>query len=235
MGNRMTAIDKGFGDRQAARRQLVMMAGTLILVLVVINVIALYGLDRIRREAGDYATTTSRLIEATDLAREAQVAFKTQVQEWKNVLLRGHDPQDLESYRAAFQDRQAAVVAGLGAVRERAQELGMATEAVDRMLGLHADLEKRYAAALETLDPGTPEAAWQVDRSVRGMDRPLTEGFDDLVAEVRELAATRRREVEAGMAAVTASQRRILIGAHAGGIALVLLSLVLALRALRRR
>ena len=62
----------GFGDRQAARRQLVMMAGTLVVVLVVINVIAIYGLDRIGREAESYAAVTERLIETTDLAREAQ-------------------------------------------------------------------------------------------------------------------------------------------------------------------
>lgn len=230
----MPATERGFGDRQAARRQLVTMAGTLILVLVVINVIALYGLDRVRREAEGYAAATNRLIETTDLAREAQVAFKTQVQEWKNVLLRGHDPKDLASYRTAFRDQEAAVVAGLETVRERATELGMATDAVDRVLALHVDLEKRYAAALEALVPGTPEAAWQIDRSVRGMDRPLTDAFDALVAAVRALADARRVEVQGRMAEVTADQRRILIGAHAAGIALVLILLVVALRALRR-
>jgi hypothetical protein len=231
----MAATETGFGDRQAARRQLVKLAGTLVLVLVVINVIALYGLDRIRREAEAYAKVTERLIETTDLAREAQVAFKTQVQEWKNVLLRGHDPKDLLRYRDAFHGQEGLVEQRLGQVRERVAELGMATDAVDTVLALHADLKTRYAAALDALDPGTPEAAWRTDRSVRGMDRPLTEAFDTLVARVRELAAARRQAVEAKVEAMTALQRNVLIGVHAAGIALVLLTLVLALRALRRR
>lgn len=231
----MTSTENGFGDRQAARRRLVTMAGTLILVLVATGIIALYGLDRIHGQASDHAAVTERLIEATDLAREAQVAFKTQVQEWKNVLLRGQDPRDLTAYRTSFEHHQATVVDHLQQVRERAAELGMTTEAVDRILAMHDELRARYAEAMQRFEPGTPEAAWQVDRSVRGMDRPLTEAFDALVAEVRAQAAARRKAVQAAMADLTASQRRLLIGAHTAGIVLVLASLVLALRAMRRR
>lgn len=231
----MTPADTTSGSRQAARRHLVMMAGTLILVMVVINVIALYGLDRLRREADGYAAATGRLIEATGLAREAEVAFKTQVQEWKNILLRGHDPKDLAAYRQSFAAYQAVVAERLGGVRDRAAELGMATDAVDRVLAMHRDLDGRYAQAMTAFEPGAPESAWRVDRAVRGMDRPLTEAFDTLVSEVRVLADARRAELMDGMAAVNAGQRTTLIAAHAVGIGLVIVSLLLALRAMRRR
>ena len=224
----------GFGDRQAARRQLVMMAGTLVVVLVVINVIAIYGLDRIGREAESYAAVTERLIETTDLAREAQVGFKTQVQEWKNVLLRGHVAEDLARYTAAFHDQETAVAERLDRLHDRAARLGLATGSVERLIALHAELRDRYATALQSFDPADPQAAWRVDHSVRGMDRPLNDGFDAQVAEVRDLAAARRKAVEAAVAGLTRLHRQVLIGVHAGGIVLVLVWLVLALRALRR-
>ena len=231
----MASSDRSFGERQAVRRQLVMMAGILILVLIVIDVVALYGLDRIRRQSDRYVAATDELIAVTELAGEAEVAFKTQVQEWKNVLLRGQDPEDLARYREAFDQQEAAVQDTLRQVREQAGPLGLSTEAVDKVLTMHAELAERYDAALETFEPGTPESAWQVDRSVRGMDRPLTEAFDALLADVRSLAANARTEVRVEMAEAAETQRTILIVAHAAGIALVLISLLVALRALRRR
>src|SRR3954465_9108777 len=40
--------------------------------------------------------------QAIDTARGAQVEFKIQVQEWKNILIRGNDPALLERYTQAF-------------------------------------------------------------------------------------------------------------------------------------
>jgi hypothetical protein len=231
----MNSTDTSVRDRQAARRHLVMMAGTLVTVLVVINVIALYGLDVVRRETDAYAAATDRLIEATDRAREGQVAFKTQVQEWKNVLLRGHVGEDLDRYRAAFDASQATAAERLRQVGASASEVGMPGGTVERMLDLHGELASRYAAALTALEPGAMDAAWRADRAVRGMDRPLNDAFDALVADVRGFAEARRQALREETARVAEQQRLVLIAAHGGGIALVLLSLVMALGATRRR
>jgi len=229
------SVDTTIAARQAARRRLVVMAGMLIVVLAAINLVALYGLELIRREGSAFASATQSLILATERTRAAEVAFKTQVQEWKNVLLRGHDPADLEHYRAGFEAQQAAVIAHLDEIAALAPDLGFSVGALDRVRAMHAELAIRYAEAMREFDPETPEAAWRVDRRVRGMDRPLTEAFDALATEVRSLAEVRRQRVQGELARVQAEQRRILIGAHGAGILLVLISAVVALRALRRR
>src|SRR5689334_17428403 len=42
-------------------------------------------------------------------ALELEGAFKQQVQEWKNILLRGHDPKDLEEYKTKFLEAEPKV------------------------------------------------------------------------------------------------------------------------------
>ena len=48
-------------------------------------------------------------VRAQDQARVVQVDFKKQVQEWKDVLLRGHTPEDLAKYTKQFHEKETAV------------------------------------------------------------------------------------------------------------------------------
>ena len=62
---------------------------------------------------------------AANLARKAQVDFKVQVQEWKNVLIRGNDPALYERHWKAFNDRSQKVKAHLVALNAEAKTIGL--------------------------------------------------------------------------------------------------------------
>jgi hypothetical protein len=47
-----------------------------------------------------------------------QVTFKKQVQEWKDLLLRGSDPAALRHYEAAFQQEEQNVVSAAAQLKE---------------------------------------------------------------------------------------------------------------------
>ena len=129
-------------------------------------------------------------------ARAIQVDFKKQVQEWKDILLRGHNANDLKTYTAQFRAQEANVKA-------EAKELsGEVTDPLTRQLlvdFLAADdtLSTKYDAAYAAYVNGKFDFK-AADKLVRGQDRPPTDLFDNVVsrltARAEERAAARQAE-----------------------------------------
>jgi methyl-accepting chemotaxis protein len=131
--------------------------------------------------------------------RRLQVEFKKQVQEWKDILLRGHRAEDLAHYTAAFEDQRRLVdslAAHLLAGRVADSAARVHLEAFHRA---HAALTARYADALATYrrDPTAPEAARAADALVRGADRPPTERIGQAVEALDATLAARAAALRA--------------------------------------
>jgi methyl-accepting chemotaxis protein len=124
---------------------------------------------------------SAALTEAVDTARSAQVEFKIQVQEWKNILLRGSDPAQLEKYTAAFKKSGEKTNAELQKVTVVLGKLGLSTPLVAEAIAAHEALGKNYSAALAKFDAANPESYKMVDGMVKGMDRPPTKKIDEIV------------------------------------------------------
>jgi len=96
--------------------------------------------------------------------------FRTQVQEWKNILLRGHVREDFDKYTAAHFMREQAVI-------DEVRTLLAGTLSPDRRKALeefqasHAVLGKDYREALDTFQRVQTDPHFAADRQVRGKDR----------------------------------------------------------------
>jgi methyl-accepting chemotaxis protein len=181
-------------------------------------------LDQVHRAAleGDAVTR------ANDAARSAQVHFKKQVQEWKNVLLRGFDPEMLARYLKGFDDEENAVRADLHRLREMAGAAdGGVTARIDSLLAVHGVLGERYREALESYDGDDPLAHRRVDQAVRGIDRAPTDAMDSLVVHIQRAGEARLAEVDRRSRAL---MWRMLAGTGALLLAFSLLALWLASR-----
>nr|WP_315395113.1 methyl-accepting chemotaxis protein [uncultured Duganella sp.] len=118
---------------------------------------------------------------AIDTARGAQVQFKIQVQEWKNILIRGNDPALLERYTQAFIQAGEATRADLARLGAMLAALKLDTPLVDDAIKTQGELAARYLAALKRYDPANADSAKLVDGLVKGMDREPTRKIDDIV------------------------------------------------------
>ncbi|NHZ89239.1 HAMP domain-containing protein [Massilia sp. CCM 8733] len=126
----------------------------------------------------------AKLTEAVDTARSAQVEFKIQVQEWKNILLRGSDPAQLEKYSASFVKSGESTRAELGKVNSLLGELGLKTPLVDEAINATGELGKNYLGALQKFDGANPDSYKEIDKLVKGMDRAPTQKIDAIVTYI---------------------------------------------------
>jgi methyl-accepting chemotaxis protein len=146
---------------------LVLVAGVLAIAIGVgvASLTRVYGttqdLERIARE--DFETQNAIL--------RASVAFKQQVQEWKNVLLRGRDAQLLEKHWKAFEEAEQVVGvemkdARAGTPHDEVRSL------LETALTQHKAVGEAYRAGLERFKASRADP-FAGDAAVTGIDRKL--------------------------------------------------------------
>ena len=118
------------------------------------------------------------------------IEFKSEVQEWKDTLLRGANPEDLKKYSQAFQERAARVRAQASSMSETASLLE-ARQGLKQFVQEHDTMYASYEKALKVLVASGGAAAHEADRMVRGQDRAPTELLTQAVDKIGENAKTR--------------------------------------------
>jgi len=113
-------------------------------------------------------------------------AFKKQVQEWKNVLLRGADSKQREKYWGKFEKEEA----GIQAVAESLLKTMPASEArtlVEDFLNAHREMGVAYRKGFQAfVEAGFDSKAG--DKAVKGIDRPPTKLLEKAAATIAGVA-----------------------------------------------
>jgi methyl-accepting chemotaxis protein-1 (serine sensor receptor) len=165
------------------------LAVTAALALVLLG--GLFGIYRLNQSLATYATTVQSAYENERAASDLSVTFKEQVQEWKNTLLRGKDPEQLKKYWGAF----GRLERDLG---ERARKLvaalpeGEAKLLVERFAVAHARMGEGYRKAFGVFTAANFDPVVG-DTAVHGLDREsarlLDEAADKIAAAGAAVAA----------------------------------------------
>ncbi len=124
-------------------------------------------------------------LHTSQLIDEANLQFKIQVQEWKNVLLRGKQPADLDKYWKQFEDRQGDVQNILAQlIREPATDALLKTR-LEHLREEHRLLGEAYRKGRDAYVAagGDPVAG---DHAVKGVDRATSEQMSALVSQLRQ-------------------------------------------------
>lgn len=183
------------------RGKMTMLAIASLLLLALLSVAVYLMQQNLTSEIDTAVVTGQDSTKAVADARAAHVDFQRQVQEWKNVLIRGNDAELYEKHRKAFEERAQKVQTGLTAAEKDMVAIGMPNTLAVQLQKDHADMLSKYLEALKTFDAADPETGKKVDVLVRGVDRATSANFDklidELVAHTTQSLATREAEANA--------------------------------------
>ncbi|OIQ95518.1 methyl-accepting chemotaxis protein CtpH [mine drainage metagenome] len=130
-----------------------------------------------------FAKTASKALIAIENAHKQ---FKDQLQDWKNILIRGNDPASFDQYLTAFSEKEKKVDALLTTGTDLMQGLGLATGDLETLKSDHAALGARYRDALRHFDKTDPNTGKAVDKLVRGLSRQTGTAMDKTVSAVEK-------------------------------------------------
>lgn len=120
--------------------------------------------------------------------RIAQVAFQIQVQEWKNILIRGNDKELYAKHFKGFEEQERNMNERLNSMRAEMALVNINTSNVDTLLAAHAGLGAKYRDALKTWVPEDEMTGKAVDKLLRGIDRPTSAALSDFAAQIEKEA-----------------------------------------------
>lgn len=123
------------------------------------------------------------LVQAERDVNDVLSTFKTQVQEWKNVLLRGHDEKDRNKYWSRFQEREAEITRAINALLANESVSDKAKQDIRAFLKAHAVMAEKYREGYQAfIDAGfDPKVG---DSFVRGIDREPAELLSEIANEI---------------------------------------------------
>ncbi|KRC24838.1 methyl-accepting chemotaxis protein [Acidovorax sp. Root217] len=167
--------------------------------LLLLFAAALFGISRLNQALDTYQTTVAQSFLHERMASDVLNGFKVQVQEWKNVLIRGKDPAQLTRYWAAFEKQEKSV-------SDQAQKLlaalppGEGREHVAKFALAHERMGTAYRKGFEAFKAAGQDVE-AGDKAVQGMDREPSQLLD----QAGELIGKASSEV-ADRAAATAQR-----------------------------
>lgn len=141
--------------------------------------------------------------------------FKTQVQEWKNVLLRGHKTADRDKYWKRFQARELAITDAFKILNSRYDFSPDIKQDITDFTKVHAHMATKYREGYEAFVNSNFDHK-VADDFVRGIDREPAK----LLAQIADKLAQNTRNAQEDLTATTQSEMWVIL------VATIVLSII---------
>ncbi|MCS4505209.1 methyl-accepting chemotaxis protein [Arhodomonas aquaeolei] len=189
------------------------------LAMAVVCITAVIAVVRLNTSIGDYERLLTRYVHAETEILATNRLFKQQVQEWKNVLLRGSDDAQREKYWRQFREAESEV-------QSRIEDLiaGAPTPAIrstlQKFLTAHENMAEEYRQGYKAfVDSGFDHRAG--DTAVRGIDRGPTELLSKAADQIGTLTRQQREAASRTAGIATDWSLPVIVGVSIVALALL--------------
>ena len=187
---------------------LVLLSGSLLLMLL----IALGCFKFLSGNINAYQDLLAQEMLAASEVDQANLEFKIQVQEWKNILLRGSDPAALDKYWNQFVEQETKVQKSLEALLAVPALEGDFRQQASRLKDEHRSLGQAYRQGRAAFIAANADSK-AGDAAVKGIDRAASEQMSALVKQLHEHAHTKSMAIASSASGTIVSGVLILVGA----------------------
>ena len=161
--------------------RLLVLGSIAILGICISGGMGLHRLALIEEQLEDTLKNTRYGIHQMINVSQANIHFKTQVQEWKNILIRGHSQEVFAQYRKGYQESERQAQQELqSSLKEMKESSHPRLAEIEAVIKLHNELSALYTRQISAWDVNDPNNTQRADRALRGLDRPATEAMNAL-------------------------------------------------------
>lgn len=213
-----------FGALSSIQGRLIASVGAGITLLVIISSLAI---AMLKDTIADYDQLVSVTITQQRVIGEMNFNFKVQVQEWKDVLLRGKDPAKLNKYWSQFQE-QHQKVEQLGTQLSQDLPSGEIRNLVNEFLHAHQAAYDKYQQGFNAFKAADFDPSVG-DNAVAGIDREPSRLLSEAGERISQAVASQTQNNIASSHRLSLWSSILVIAAGVAVLALVLLTLNLSL------
>jgi signal transduction histidine kinase len=195
---------------------------TISTALVINLAVGYYAFISLRQATADASRITEHTFDVVTESLTTQVHFKKQVQEWKNILIRGHEPALYTRYFGQFEREEQLTQQSIKRLLTLLEAETPSWRAANDFQRAHETLGRQYRQALDANRHITDNTYSVIDREVRGIDRQPTDLMDQVVETAVAYKSERLERIARHQSAI---EQRILL-AVIGLLTLTVITLV---------
>lgn len=178
--------------------------------LVINLAVGYYAFISFTQATRDANRVAERTLNVVTQSLTTQIHFKKQVQEWKNILIRGNQEELYAQYFEQFHREEKLTQESIKQLLKLLEPETASWQAASIFQQAHEKLGRQYRHALNKFHKITGKSYIEIDREVRGIDRQPTELMDQVVDAANAYKSTRLNQIAQQQSEI---QQRILYAA----------------------